>query len=128
MPHEMGKPSVATIDPDVVRQLVSDLASQLTHQLVRDSADASAQDRNLRHLAALMAIQVAANDLSNTAASDAAANGARYPAIGEAAGMTRQAARVRWPGLADLARRAQARAPEPSSNITTATSGEESRS
>ncbi|MEH0826311.1 hypothetical protein, partial [Micromonospora sp. CPCC 205714] len=59
---------------------------------------------HLRQLTALVVIRAAAEELANAAASEAARCGANYPAIGEAAGMTRQAARVRWPGLVDRTR------------------------
>ncbi|MFI6134027.1 hypothetical protein [Micromonospora sp. NPDC051141] len=89
------------IDRQVVQDLVADLASRITSQTARDSVSTSQEWIHLRQLAALVAIRAAADELANTAASDAARCGANYPAIGEAAGMTRQAARLRWPGLVD---------------------------
>ncbi|MEU4165145.1 MULTISPECIES: hypothetical protein [Micromonosporaceae] len=101
---ESGRVSVDAIESELVRDFVDDLVSRIAHQTSQDSAGASQQRSHLRRLAILIAIQSAADDLANTAASDAAKHGANYPAIGEAAGMTRQAARVRWPGLVDRAR------------------------
>lgn len=114
------------IGHDDVHTLVSELASLLTQTIGGDSVSALPQDRHLRRLAALMTIRAVADDLATAAAIDAATNGAMYPAIGEAAGMTRQAARVRWPGLADLARKAQVRATNPDPGATKAPPEEES--
>lgn len=96
--------NVHDIDRQLVQDLVSDLASRITSQTARDSASTSQERIHLRQLTALVAIRAAADELANTAASEAARGGANYPAIGEAAGMTRQAARVRWPGLVDRTR------------------------
>jgi hypothetical protein len=64
-------------------------------------------DADLRHmwlaaLAALLAIRDSAEQLAASAALSAAQRGADYPAIGDAARMTRQGARRKWPGLAGL--------------------------
>jgi hypothetical protein len=64
-------------------------------------------DTNLRQmwlaaLTALLAIRDSAEQFAASAALSAAQHGADYPAIGEAAGMTRQGARRKWPGLAGL--------------------------
>ncbi|WP_146228124.1 hypothetical protein [Micromonospora sp. S4605] len=107
--NEGVRAPVTDIDQSVVRDLVSDVASRVVHLIAGDSVAATEQDRCLRELAALMAIRAAADELATVAAISAASNGAMYPAIGDAAGMTRQAARVRWPGLTDLARKAQRR-------------------
>ncbi|MFF3857088.1 hypothetical protein [Micromonospora sp. NPDC002575] len=96
--------SVYDIDHGLVQDLVSDLTSRITSQTAHDSAGASQERIHLRQLAALVAIRAAAEELATTAAFEAARCGANYPAIGEAAGMTRQAARVRWPGLVDRTR------------------------
>ncbi|GIJ28262.1 hypothetical protein Vqi01_34240 [Micromonospora qiuiae] len=122
---KIGRPLANNIGRDDVPNLVSDLASLLTQPIGGDSVSALPQDRHLRRLAALMAIRAAADDLATAAAFDAAKHGAMYPAIGEAAGITRQAARVRWPGLADLARKAQIRANNPDPGATKATPEEE---
>jgi hypothetical protein len=50
-----------------------------------------------------MAIRDDADQLAGSAALSAAQHGADYPAIGAAAGLTRQGARRKWPGLAGLA-------------------------
>ncbi|MFI5837739.1 hypothetical protein ACIA5A_29080 [Micromonospora sp. NPDC051300] len=96
--------NVQDINRQMVRDLVADLASRITSQTAHDSASVSRQRIHLRQLAALMVIRAAADELANATASEAARCGANYPAIGEAAGMTRQAARVRWPGLVDRKR------------------------
>jgi hypothetical protein len=64
-------------------------------------------DADLRHLwlatlTSLLAIRDSAEQLAASAALSAAQRGADYPAIGDAAGMTRQGARRKWPGLAGL--------------------------
>jgi sugar/nucleoside kinase (ribokinase family) len=53
----------------------------------------------LAMLAALTATEREIGTLTATAAERAAEHGADYPALGAAAGMTRQGARRRWPGL-----------------------------
>lgn len=69
------------------------------------SADLPEADRRQLWLAALtslLAIRDSAEQLAGSAALSAAQYGADYPAIGDAAGMTRQGARRKWPGLAGL--------------------------
>jgi hypothetical protein len=56
----------------------------------------------LSALGSLLAIRDSADQLAASAALSAAEHGADYPAIGAAAGMTRQGARRKWPGLAGL--------------------------
>lgn len=56
----------------------------------------------LAALSSLLAIRDSAEQLAGSAALSAAERGADYPAIGDAAGMTRQGARRKWPGLAGL--------------------------
>jgi hypothetical protein len=67
-----------------------------------DLADADPQQMWLAALTSLLAIRDSAEQLAASAALSAAQRGADYPAIGEAAGMTRQGARRKWPGLAGL--------------------------
>jgi hypothetical protein len=112
------------IDRQLVRDLVSDLASRITSQTARDSASTSPERIYLRQLTALVAIRAAADELANTAAAEAAQGGANYPAIGEAAGMTRQAARVRWPGLVDRTRTTR-RPSKDSTEVGISTAGRE---
>jgi hypothetical protein len=64
--------------------------------------DADVQQMWLAALKSLLAIQESAEQLAASAALSAAQRGADYPAIGDAAGMTRQGARRKWPGLAGL--------------------------
>jgi hypothetical protein len=69
-------------------------------------------------LAALTATEREVAALTATAAERAAEHGADYPALGAAAGMTRQGARRRWPGLSGRGgvatrRRAERPAPDP---------------
>lgn len=73
-----------------------------------DLPDSDLPDSDLRQLwlaalTALLAIRDSAEQLAASAALSAAQRGADYPAIGDAAGMTRQGARRKWPGLAGLA-------------------------
>lgn len=68
-----------------------------------DPPDAQPRQLWLATLTSLMAIRDSAEQLAASAALSAAQHGADYPAIGAAAGMTRQGARRKWPGLAGLA-------------------------
>jgi hypothetical protein len=83
-------------------------AARETLKLGRDAgpdsglADADLRDMWLAALTSLLAIRDSAEQLAASAALSAAQRGADYPAIGEAAGMTRQGARRKWPGLAGL--------------------------
>ncbi|MBB5785250.1 hypothetical protein [Nonomuraea jabiensis] len=67
-----------------------------------DAPDADLRQMWLATLTSLLAIRDSADQLAASAALSAAQYGADYPAIGEAAGMTRQGARRKWPGLAGL--------------------------
>lgn len=67
-----------------------------------DLADAELREMWLAALTSLLAIRDSAEQLAASAALSAAQRGADYPAIGEAAGITRQGARRKWPGLAGL--------------------------
>ncbi|HEY2076436.1 MAG TPA: hypothetical protein VGH53_08865 [Streptosporangiaceae bacterium] len=67
-----------------------------------DLPDADLRLMWLAALASLLAIRDSAEQLAASAALSAAQHGADYPAIGDAAGMTRQGARRKWPGLAGL--------------------------
>ena len=65
-------------------------------------ADADHRQLWLAALTSLLAIRDSAEQLAASAALSAAQHGADYPALGDAAGMTRQGARRKWPGLAGL--------------------------
>jgi hypothetical protein len=67
-----------------------------------DLPEADLRDMWLAALTSLLTIRDSAEQLAASAALSAAQRGADYPAIGEAAGMTRQGARRKWPGLAGL--------------------------
>ena len=67
-----------------------------------DLPDADRRQLWLAALNSLLAIRDSAEQLAASAALSAAQHGADYPAIGDAAGMTRQGARRKWPGLAGL--------------------------
>jgi hypothetical protein len=67
-----------------------------------DAPDADLRQMWLATLTSLLAIRDSADQLAASAALSAAQYGADYPAIGDAAGMTRQGARRKWPGLAGL--------------------------
>jgi hypothetical protein len=92
-------PRVDDIARDLVNERVSDLAQALAHTLIARHEDGQDQREWLARLAALTAIRSAADDLAAHAAAQAAEHGAGYPALGLAAGTTRQNARVKWPGL-----------------------------
>ncbi|MEV6604147.1 hypothetical protein [Kutzneria sp. NPDC051319] len=65
--------------------------------------DGDPREQWLATLNALLAIRDSAEQLAASAALSAAQQGADYPEIGAAAGMTRQGARRKWPGLAGMA-------------------------
>jgi hypothetical protein len=67
-----------------------------------DLPDADMRQMWLAALRSLLAIRDSAEQLAASAALSAAQHGADYPAIGDAAEMTRQGARRKWPGLAGL--------------------------
>lgn len=67
-----------------------------------DLPDPDLRQMWLMALTSLLAIRDSAEQLAGSAALSAAQRGADYPAIGDAAGMTRQGARRKWPGLAGL--------------------------
>jgi hypothetical protein len=69
--------------------------------------EAEGRQRWLATLTSLLAIRDSAEQLAASAALSAAEHGADYPEIGAAAGMTRQGARRKWPGLAGLATQGQ---------------------
>ncbi|MBO0879706.1 MAG: hypothetical protein J2P17_04915 [Mycobacterium sp.] len=90
-----------------VEQLAWTLARELLELEpdVGPRSDLPAADLRQMWLAALrslLAIRDSAEQLAASAALSAAQHGADYPAIGDAAGMTRQGARRKWPGLAGL--------------------------
>lgn len=68
------------------------------------SPDGDQREHWLAVLTALLAVRDSAEQLAAAAARSAAEHGADYPDIGAAAGMTRQGARRKWPGLADARR------------------------
>ncbi|SEP37896.1 hypothetical protein [Amycolatopsis saalfeldensis] len=67
-----------------------------------DLPDADLRQMWLTALTSLLAIRDSAEQLAASTALSAAQRGADYPEIGHAAGMTRQGARRKWPGLAGL--------------------------
>lgn len=111
------------IDREQVRRDLGELAWRLARQqLGLGPADApfsqyedlTDPDRNRQvRLAVLTASEVLRAELDRKirdAAQDAAAAGADYGDLGEAASITRQGARRRWPGLAEVAKTARATA------------------
>jgi hypothetical protein len=101
--------------PDAQRTEVTTAVEQLAWTAVRemlglepdagprpDLPDADVRPMWLAALTSLLAIRDSAEQLAASAALSAAQCGADYPAIGAAAGMTRQGARRKWPGLAGL--------------------------
>ncbi|MEV6447960.1 hypothetical protein [Amycolatopsis sp. NPDC051716] len=100
---------------DVQRAALTAAVEQLAWTVVRevlelgpedgphsDLPDADLRQMWLTALTSLLAIRDSAEQLAASAALSAAQRGADYPAIGHAAGMTRQGARRKWPGLAGL--------------------------
>lgn len=101
--------------PDVERAELTGAVERLAWTVVRERLglepdagprpglpDPAARELWLTALSALLAIRDDAERLAASAALSAAQHGADYPAIGGAAGMTRQGARRKWPGLAGL--------------------------
>jgi hypothetical protein len=105
MAHDDAYPSVGDIDSAHAQGLVTDLARNLARSLASAPNCVFEQAEWLARLAALEAIRMAADRLAAEAAARAVSHGARYPALGKAAGTSRQNARVRWPGLAPVRRR-----------------------
>lgn len=102
-------------EPEAQRADVTTAVEQLAWTQVREAlhlepetgAPGDLSDPELRQmwlaaLTTLLAIRDTADMLAASAALSAAQHGADYPAIGDAAGMTRQGARRKWPGLAGL--------------------------
>jgi hypothetical protein len=100
---------------DAQRAALSAAVEQLAWTVVREMLELAPEagprpdlpDPDLRQmwltaLSSLLAIRDSAEQLASSAALSAAQRGADYPAIGDAAGMTRQGARRKWPGLAGL--------------------------
>jgi len=87
----------------------------------QDLAPAQARRVQLALLAVLEDLRTAVDDRARRAAHTAAAAGADYAELGAVAAITRQGARKRWPGLAELARAAHDR--EPSGAAATDTTG-----
>jgi hypothetical protein len=92
-------PSVSDIAHDEVVARVDHLARTIARARVTAQAGGDEQGKWLVQLAILTAIRRAADALAAHAAARAAGHGAKYPALARAAGMSRQNARVRWPGL-----------------------------
>jgi hypothetical protein len=82
-------------------EAVEQLASTAAREML-DRPDPEPRQLWLASLTSLLAIRDSAEQLAASAALHAAQHGADYPAIGDAAGMTRQGARRKWPGLAGL--------------------------
>jgi hypothetical protein len=103
-------------DRAVLRDNVSDLvwiwALRLTDAgaVPQPPASAGPTDERTRacgelaRLAAIEEIQRNLTELARRAAEEAALYGATYPEVGEAAGISRQAARRRWPTVARIIR------------------------
>ncbi|QUQ62953.1 hypothetical protein [Kutzneria sp. CA-103260] len=81
---------------------VERLAWATARETLGSETDAEPRQLWLATLGSLLAIRDSAERLAASAALSAAEHGADYPAIGAAAGMTRQGARRKWPGLAGL--------------------------
>ncbi|MGW1043677.1 hypothetical protein [Streptomyces sp. NPDC002547] len=68
----------------------------------RDQVTGYAPDRYLATLRALRAVKDAADTAAARVASEAGHRGAGYPQLGKAWDITRQAARLRWPGAVSV--------------------------
>jgi hypothetical protein len=66
-----------------------------------------ARQVQLALLGALEQMRVAVDERARTVAYEAAVAGADYSELGDAVGMTRQGARRRWPGLAEITKAAR---------------------
>ncbi len=83
-----------------------------------DLAPARTRQVQLALLAVLEDLRTAVDDRARQAARTAAAAGADYADLGAAAAITRQGARKRWPGLAELTRAGRARGRETAATDT----------
>ncbi|MEV0733437.1 hypothetical protein [Polymorphospora sp. NPDC050346] len=112
------------LSPAAAARLRADLVDLVDRHAADHASTVDPQTTALAVLATARAVAALADELSTAAAAAAARVGADYPEIGRAAGMTRQGARRRWPGLAqpaaaDRAARAQAtRASAPSDRLS----------
>lgn len=89
---------------DAQRAELTTAVERLAWTTARETLGSETDERQLwlTALTSLLAIRDSAEQLAGSAALSAAQHGADYPAIGDAAGMTRQGARRKWPGLAGL--------------------------
>ena len=92
---------------DQLRIELNELVRRWTRQLDADptsgSSDPDPEARRRSQLARMTAgehMRTLLAELISTSAADAALYGAGYPELGEAVGISRQAARKRWPHLA----------------------------
>ncbi len=90
--------------------------SEITGQLVHRLSGADPQTEQLARLRVLTYLQLAVAQQCDQTAARAASSGAGYPQLGQAAGLTRQGARRRWPGLVTVRVDRAARAVRPSSS------------
>lgn len=100
-------PPLSPADRRQVSDLIDDLTVRIARQLCGTDPDVSEREVRLAVLTAGQLLRTVLDDHLDQAAHAAARAGAGYVEIGAAVGMSRQGARRRWPGLADLSRGAR---------------------
>ncbi|MFJ9041771.1 hypothetical protein ACIRF8_35035 [Streptomyces sp. NPDC102406] len=94
-----GEERLALLAVQAVDELVGGLEPHVAYPSEANWHPDDARRPALRRLRVLTHLQNAVKELESIAAREAAAAGAGYPQIGEAAHLSRQGARRRWPGL-----------------------------
>jgi hypothetical protein len=95
------------VDRRRISDALDELTVQIAWQLCADNPQAGEREVRLAVLAAAHLLCTEADAHLDQAAHGAARAGADYAEIGAVIGMSRQGARRRWPGLADLSRGAR---------------------
>ncbi|BEL05716.1 hypothetical protein Q0Z83_039070 [Actinoplanes sichuanensis] len=90
-----------------ITDAVDELTVQIARRLCADNPHAGEREVRLAVLTAARLLSAELDTHLDRAARGAARAGADYVEIGAAVGMSRQGARRRWPGLADLSRDAR---------------------
>ncbi|MFC4071916.1 hypothetical protein [Actinoplanes subglobosus] len=100
-------PPLTPADRRRITDAIDELTVRIARQLCADNPHASERDVRLAVLTATHLLHTELGTQLDQAAHGAARAGAGYVEIGTATGMSRQGARRRWPGLADLSRGAR---------------------
>ncbi|MFI0151323.1 response regulator [Streptomyces lydicus] len=127
LPARLQPDDITEFAERAVHQLANDLAGQAfqaapaTEHDDGPPAPGRPADGNpaLARLSALAYLARAIDLCADRQAQEAAENGAKYPQIGQAWGISRQGARRRWPGLAFVSRPAARPHPTPELGSTT---------